>query len=70
MNTEKLCPLNQFNPCKGESCSFYLKVESVEVENKKYEVDIVNIFPSFPCAIPVTGMKAILDFVIPGLKPC
>ena len=57
----KKCPLNQFNPCVGSECAFFLNPiklkgffdETVVGENITDPSTLI-----FPCSILVTGMQA------------
>ena len=67
--SSKLCPFNEFQSCIGNRCALYLKFGETQVGGEAFNTDIVSLFPSFPCALSVSGTKAVLDYATPGAKP-
>lgn len=64
---KKLCPFRQFEPCIGDKCALYLKISSISIGDETFNIDPIDDFPSFPCALSMLGMKAFLDYF--GFRP-
>jgi len=57
----KKCPLNNFNPCIGQECAFFLTPIKMKGFFDDTDVGENIIDPStfiFPCSILITGMQA------------
>lgn len=70
MKTERVyCLLNQLNHSIRDDFAFYLKIYSVEIDNKKYNFYLVTMFLSFIYAVFNNWNTDSFSFVALGLRP-
>jgi len=66
--SDKKCPLNNFEPCIGKDCAFFVEpiqkkpsagIKSAFGSDDKFIIDPIDI--SFPCSIAIMGKIAFLS---------